>query len=112
MITRSFSKKSEVLGWVDHSASKEDFFLFIYKLTMQNIEEFCFVKHCKEGASVVTYFLAPHARDGVYLFWTEYKSLAHICWKIDKSKEEKSVFRTLFQLFSALFILPLCCRNR
>jgi len=41
---------------------------------MQNIEEFCFIKHCKDGASVVTYFLAPHARDGVYLFWTEYKS--------------------------------------
>jgi hypothetical protein len=68
-------------------------------------------KHCKEGASVVTHFLAPRARDGVYLFWTECKSLTHVCWKIYKSRE-KNVFRTLFQLFSALFILPLCCQNR
>jgi hypothetical protein len=60
-------KRSEVFGWVDHLASQEDL-LFLYKLTMQNIEEFLLRKHCKEGASVVTHFRTPRARDGVYLF--------------------------------------------
>jgi hypothetical protein len=31
-------------------------FCFLYKLTMQNIEEVLLRKHCKEGASVATQF--------------------------------------------------------
>jgi len=30
--------------------------LFLYKLIMQNIDEVLLHKHCKEGASVATYF--------------------------------------------------------
>ena len=37
---------------------------------------------------------------------TEFTSLVHGCWKIDKSREEMNVFQTLFQLCSAFFILP------
>jgi len=91
--------------------------VFLYKLTMQNIEEFLLRKHCKEGASVVTHFWTPRARDNVYLFLTKCKSVAHICWKIDKKMEREIFiylfiyFETLFELFSALFILPLCCQN-
>jgi len=33
---------------------------------------------------VVTQFWTPHAEDGVYLFWIECRSLAHIHQKIDK----------------------------
>jgi hypothetical protein len=40
-------------------------------------------------------------------------SVAHVCWKIDKSGVERNIFffENLFELFSALFILPLCCQN-
>jgi hypothetical protein len=76
-------KRSEVFGWVDHLASQEDL-LFLYKLTMQNIEEFLLRKHYKEGASVVTHFWTPRAEDSAHLFWTECRSLAHIHQKIDK----------------------------
>jgi len=61
---------------------------------------------------VVTQFWTPRAGDGVYLFWTECRSLAHICQKIDKSTERNILFfETLFELFSALFILPLYYQN-
>ena len=61
---------------------------------------------------VVTHFWTPRARDNVYLFRTKCKSVAHICWKIDKNGERNIFFfETLFELFSALFILPLCCQN-
>jgi hypothetical protein len=82
---------------------------------MQNIE-FLLRKHCKEGASVVTHFWTPHARDNVYLFRTKCKSVAHICWKFDKNGERNiylfilffSFFETLFELFSAsLYPSPL-----
>jgi hypothetical protein len=36
----------------------------------------------------------------------------HVCWKIDKSRWKKYFFETLFELFSALYILPICCQNR
>jgi len=36
---------------------------------------------------------------------------SHVCWKIDKSRWKKYFFETLFELFSVLFILPLCCQN-
>jgi hypothetical protein len=39
-------------------------------------------------------------------------SVIHICWKIDKRGGERNIFsENLFELFSALFILPLCCQN-
>jgi hypothetical protein len=61
---------------------------------------------------VVTQFWTPRAGDGVYLFWTECRSLAHIRQKIDKSTEKNILFyETLFELFSALFILPLYYQN-
>jgi hypothetical protein len=53
---------------------------------------------------VVIYFWASHAEDGMYPSWTKCRNLIHDCWGIDKNREERSVFQTLFQLFSALFI--------
>jgi hypothetical protein len=51
----SFKKQSP---WLSGSLSKPVRpFCFIYKLTMQNIEEFLLRKHCKEGAFVATQFL-------------------------------------------------------
>jgi hypothetical protein len=41
---------------------------------------------------VVTPFWTSRAGDGVYLFWTEYRSLAYIRQKIDKSKWKKYFF--------------------
>jgi hypothetical protein len=76
---------------------------------------FCSCCNSMEKKKVINVFIhvwAPRAEDGVYPSWTKCRSLVHGWWKIDKSKEERNVFRTLFQLFSALFILPLCCRNR
>jgi hypothetical protein len=62
--------------------------------------------------TIVTQFWTPHAGDGVYPFLTECRSVAHVCWKIDKSGGERNIFfQTLFELFSTLFILPLCCQN-
>jgi hypothetical protein len=43
-------------------------------------------------AYVVTQFWTPHAGDGVYLFRTECRSLAHIRQKIDKSTERNILF--------------------
>jgi hypothetical protein len=40
--------------WITQQAKKT--FCFLYKLTMQNIEEFLLRKHCKEGASIATQF--------------------------------------------------------
>jgi len=104
-------KRSEVFGWVDHLASQEDL-LFLYKLTMQNIEEFLLRKHCKEGASVVTHFWTPRARDNVYLFRTKCKSVAHICWKIDKNRERNIYLFIYFRnpvwaVFCSLYPSPL-----
>jgi len=59
---------------------------------------------------VVTQFWTPRAEDGVYLFWTECRSLAHIHQK-DWQRHIKKYFETLFELFSALFILPLYYQN-
>jgi len=50
-------------------------------ITMNNIKAFC------STTAIVIYFWTPHAGDGVYLVWTEYRSLTHVCWKIDKSRE-------------------------
>jgi len=51
----SFEKQSP---WLSGSLSKPGRpFVFLYKLTMQNIEEFLLRKYCKEGASVATQFL-------------------------------------------------------
>jgi hypothetical protein len=41
---------------------------------------------------VVTQFWTPRVGDGVYLFWTECRSLAHIRQKIDKSTERNILF--------------------
>jgi hypothetical protein len=41
---------------------------------------------------VVTPFWTSRAGDGVYLFWTEYRSLAYIRQKIDKSTERNILF--------------------
>ena len=52
---------------MDNLASKEDFFFSLQAYYAKH----CGVllrKHCKEGASVVTHFLAPRAGDVVYLF--------------------------------------------
>ena len=35
------------------------FFLFLFKLNMQDIDDVLVRKHCKDGASVVTHFLVP-----------------------------------------------------
>jgi hypothetical protein len=51
--------------WITQQARK---IFFLYKLTVQKHLGVLLRKHCKEGASVVTHFLAPRARDGVYLF--------------------------------------------
>jgi len=77
---------------------------------MQNIEEFLLRKHCKEGAFVVTRFWTPRARDNVYLFRTKCKSVAHICWKIDKNGERNIFFETLFELFSASLSFPFAAK--
>jgi hypothetical protein len=51
----SFKKRS---SWMSGSLNKLGrLFCFLYKLTMQNIEEFLLRKHCKEGAFVATQFL-------------------------------------------------------
>jgi hypothetical protein len=92
-------KRSEVFGWVDHLASQEDL-LFLYKLTMQNIEEFLLRKHCKEGASVVTHFWTPRARDNVYLFRTKCKSVAHIAGKLTKMEREIFIYLFIYLFFS------------
>jgi hypothetical protein len=63
--------------------------------------------------SVVTQFWTPRAGDGVYLFWTECRSLAHIRQKIDKSTKINMLFFNLvWAVFCFFFILPLCCQNR
>jgi len=41
---------------------------------------------------VVTHFWTPCDGDVVYLFWTECRSLTHVCWKIDKSRERNIFF--------------------
>ena len=56
-IMRPFSFKKQS-PWLSGSLSKPVRpFCFLYKLTMQNIEEFLLRKHCKEGAFVATQFL-------------------------------------------------------
>ena len=59
MITRPFSFKK-----VNHLASQEDL-LFLYKLTMQNIEEFCFVSIVKMGHLLLLIF-GPHVLETAY----------------------------------------------
>jgi hypothetical protein len=56
--------------------------------------------------SVVTQFWTPRAGDGVYLFWTECRSLAHIRQKIDKSTERNNfVFWNLvWAVFYSFFL--------
>jgi len=62
---------------------------------------------------VVTQFWTPRAGDGVYIFWTECRSLAHIRQKIDKSTKINMLFFNLvWAVFCSFFILPLCCQNR
>jgi len=57
---------------------------------------------------VVTHFLTPCARDGVYLFWTKCRSLAHVCWRIDKSRERNIFFRNLvWVVLCSLYPSPL-----
>jgi hypothetical protein len=52
---------------VDNLASKEDFFFSLQAYYAKHYGVLL-RKHCKEGAYVVTHFLAPRAGDGVYLF--------------------------------------------
>ena len=61
---------------------------------------------------VVTHFWTPRARDNVYLFRTKCKSVAHICWKIDKKWREKYLFIYFFRnpvwaVFCSLYPSPL-----
>jgi hypothetical protein len=59
--------------------------------------------------TVVTQFWTPRAGDGVYLFWTKCRSLAHICQKIDKSTERNILFflNLVWAVFCSFYPSPL-----
>jgi hypothetical protein len=54
---------------------------------------------------VVTQFRTPRAGDGVYLFWTECRSLAHIRQKIDKDTE-RNILKPCLNCFLLFLSFP------
>ena len=82
---------------------------FIFtRLTTRSTWQVLLRKHCKEGAAVVTHFWTSRDGEVVYLFWTECRSLTHVCLKIDKSRKRNIFFpKPCLSCFFALFILPL-----
>jgi len=47
---------------------------------------------CLSFPSVVTHFWTPRVEDDVYPFWTKYRSVAHVWWKINKGRGERNIF--------------------
>ena len=62
----------------------------------------------KEVSGVVTHFWTLRAGDGVYLFWTKCRSVAHVFRKIDKSGGERNIFSNpVWGVFYSFYPPPL-----
>ena len=91
--------------WLWNSSSYEQCFSWVLLCTKPRYHRSHSHRH---KSSVVTYFWTPRVGDGVYLFWTECRSLTHVCWKIDKNRERNIFFRNpVWAVFCSLYPSPL-----